>query len=251
MINRRYIIKVQAVFSFYDTFTGKNVKSGSLRFNLPEKGVMTAKEGGYYVLTGCQESELEIIIESPVYKTVSVKHTVGNAPLEVQKVWLSPGKFYNMRKNDAAVTGRADVDSVVRLVCLTSEYAIHLLRDYEPEQDGCSVSVYYVGNMDMEGRVAAAISSLKGKRKAEFVRIKSLNEKPGICMMDRPFSSVLKKTDTSIYPVFDGQADEQGNYRILLPEIPETGVTCLVFYEDGKKIREKEITVVSGTCITV
>lgn len=251
MIASRYIISVQAVFSFHDIFTGRNIKPGSIRFTLPESAVMTAKESGYYVLTGCREKEFEITIDSPVYETVSVKQTVGDAPLEVQKIWLSPGKFYNMRRNDAAVTGRANPGSVVRVICLKPEYVIHLLKDYEPKQDECSVSVYYVGGMDLESRIAAAISSAKGKRVIEFVHIKSLTEKSGICLTDKPFSAALKKADTSIYPVFTGQVDGLGNYRVLLPEIPESGMTCLVSYEDGKKIREKEVTVISGTCIII
>lgn len=247
MITSRYTIRVQAVFSFYDIFTGKMIKPGSIGFTLPENGVMTVKEGGYYVLTGCREKEFEVIIESPVYEAVAVKQVLEDTALEVQKVWLSPGKFYRLGKNDAAVTGQAEPGSTVKILCLKPEYVIHLPKDYDPKQDGCNVSVYYVGGMDMEGRTAAAVSAIKGKRRVEFVRIRSLDEKLGLCVTESPFSTVLKKSDTSIYPVFTGQADSQGNYRILLPEIPERGVTCLVSYEDGKKIREKEITVVSGT----
>ena len=79
MIRDRYTTRVQAAFVLYDAFTGEQAKQGMFRFQLPESGKITAKEGGYYILTGCREQKIQKNSNSPLH----LERVCGNTVLSV------------------------------------------------------------------------------------------------------------------------------------------------------------------------
>lgn len=245
MIRGRYRIEVQAVFSLHDMFTGKGISSGTVRFRLPEGGRITVKDGGFYVVTGCREREIKVTIESPCYETAVIRQTVGKGPVEIQKIWLSPGKAYPVRKEALVIRGEADAGSGVRVAVLDQGQAIRFLHDYDPKKDGEGFPAYYVGGLDLEGRPAAAVTGKKNGRQTEFVRIVQMDEKKGICRLEAPLSGKMKKTETELYPVYTGTADAGGIYEILIPRQDE-GMGCLIWFRKGNRDMTEEKTV-SGT----
>ena len=91
MIRSRHTIKVQAVFSLHNMLTGRGAEAGAVRFSLPEGGKITVKEGGYYVLTGCRDQEIDVVIESPIYEKAAIHIAVSYTHLDVYKRQF-PGK---------------------------------------------------------------------------------------------------------------------------------------------------------------
>ena len=244
MIRSRHTIKVQAVFSLHNMLTGRGAEAGAVRFSLPEGGKITVKEGGYYVLTGCRDQEIDVVIESPIYEKAAIHIDISESQLEIHKVWLSPNNSYPGSGKYAKVRGEAAGDMEVWAVPLSQEQSVRFLKDYNAQKDGTIFPVYYVGGAYMEGRRAAAVTEGKKGKTVEFTVIEKIDEKNGTCCIDKAFSKNLKKADTSIYPAFRGRTDREGNYRILLPNDMEQAELCLICYEiNGKmEIQEAEIT---------
>lgn len=240
MIRDRYTTKVQAAFVLYDAFTGEQAKRGMFRFRLPESGKITAKEGGYYILTGCREQKIQIIIESPFYETETLWQDTEKSSLEIEKVWLTPGKAYPFGDGVFLAEGKGDPGTAVMAVPMDAEQAVRLLKDYDPKTDGNQLSVFYADDKDMEGRLAAVVLKKGKKQEAEPVRIKSMDEKNGICQVENPLSKPVKKTEAAIYPAYTGKVDGQGNYSVPVPKQKEGTVYLVCFQKEGKQMTEEQ-----------
>lgn len=243
MIRSRHTIQVQAVFSLYDILTGRQLQPGSVRFFLPEGGRIIWKEGGYYVLTGCRDTEITLAIESPFYEKAEISKKLVTKGLVTDRVWLSPGSAYPGFRQFPYVKGRTAPYAKVRAAPVDPKQGIRLLKDYTAREGKTELSVFYGQKRELAGRLAAAVTRGEHGWTAELAVVQSIDEKSGLCHVQKPFGKDLKKADTWICPVFSGQADRDGNYRLLLPKEAAQARLCLIFYEaDGKmEIQETEI----------
>ncbi|MCI8660578.1 MAG: hypothetical protein HFG54_10110 [Lachnospiraceae bacterium] len=245
MIRSRYTIQVQAVFTLYDILTGRPVQPGNVRFFLPEGGRITYKEGGYYVLTGCRDTQITLAIESPVYERAEIAKKLGKPGVETDRVWLSPDSAYPGFCRFPYVKGRTEPYAQVRAAFVDSRQKIRLLKDYAAREEKTAIPVFCGEKTELAGRQIAAVSAKKHGWEAEFSVVQNIDETSGLCHIEKPFSGDLKKEDVCICPVFSTQADKEGSYRLLLPKEAAQAQLCFVFFEEKGKTKVQETKILT------
>lgn len=246
MIRSRHSIQVQAVFSLYDILTGRQAQAGSFRFWLPENGRLIQKEGGYYVLIGCRDTEIIIGIESPAYEKAQIVKKKGQEELAMERVWLSPGRAYPGLRQFPYVKGQAAPYAEILAVPVESKQGIRLLQDYAARSQETAFPIFDVGKNDLAGRMVAAVAIGRHDRTAAFAVIQRIERKSGLCHIKKPFDRDLGKADTYICPVFSGRADQDGSYSVRLPKEAAQAQNCFVYCDSGGKTEMRETKIITG-----
>lgn len=219
-----------------DAFTGKPVSSG-IRICSLSGGRTERKGGGYFLFLDVDGPEFEIEIDSPIYqhRKLPLKSDGGQ---ELEEILMYPSLSYPKRAGHTAIRGRAEPESVLKFHIEDEAGICRLLEDYkdgEPRisfyrKDGGWSDSWYIRK--------------KQEKTGEYFRTRETGADAEQYLLHQPLKSAYQKKDTVIYPAKKSIADENGEFYLLLGDIP--GETCILkyFYEQAGKETYGEVEIV-------
>lgn len=215
-----FTIRVGFALVLYDSFTDRPADHTPFRVSTSQKISMVKKAGGYLVCVNPPEEEFAITIESPLFYPVSLKFgPLGKqGPCIIQKIRLVPGPDYPAPAGAVTVEGRAAPDSTVFVACEAREQAYKLLCDYR-RLEGGKISIYHDEHVEPEGKRLWIVSDQAPEGEFLLVGPRAAGEENAF-MLETPLSHDYGKTGTSLYPVYEGKADKDGYYRVLIKDVP-------------------------------
>lgn len=215
-----FTMRAGVALVLYDSFTDQPADHAPFRVSTSQKISMVKKAGGYFVCVNPPEEEFTITIESPLFYPVSLKFgPLGKLePCVIQKIRLVPGPDYPAPAGAVTVEGRAAPGSTVFIACEAREQAFKLLCDYKRPEGG-KISVYHGGHVEPEGQRLWIVSDQDQEGELLLVGPPMEGEENAF-LLEKPLSHDYRKTGTSLYPVYEGRAGEDGYYRILLKDVP-------------------------------
>lgn len=208
----RFQIQAGLVLLLFDDFTDRPADENLFRIISGHSFKVLKKQGGILVFINTPKVPCDITIESPYYasRTLSIQPEKN---CQIKKLRMIPGVNYPAPRGAVRVTGHAKPGSAVYLACDTGDRFLHLKEDYRPS-DGSRISLYCKEQAKLEGKQICLLS----ENEKERCYLEEELEHDGDYRMDRSFSGTYSKIGTRVLPVFEGRADENGWYQILVKE---------------------------------
>lgn len=230
MMESRIHIRVQAVISVVDDFTGRPVETGLVRMEMPGGTRVIQKPGGCFAVIDYPSRKMEFDISSPIYETAHVKADMDafDEACPMICIRLVPGHCYPMPEGITSIEGRINPGETVLAVCVEQAHPMRLLYDYDKKKDGQSIRIYHMPGEMLEGRRLALVS--EGKL-LEYMEISKKENEEGLYRLKSPLSKNYKKTGIHICRINRGKAAGNGFFRIPLAEVPAEGCECLCMPE--------------------
>lgn len=235
--------EVSLVIVPIDDFTEKIITGSGLRM-YTENGRRPSirKQDGYHVFCGLTGNTVRICADGPFYQKQTVEFPVGDIS-KAYTMRMLPNASYPIPAGATCVRGKIKPESRIRLFFPKQKKSYKLLYDYIPEKHDCRLSVFSAETVQLEGKTLC-IGSSDGKK--EFFRVKE--QQGETCRTETSLTGEYKKIGTSIYPVYETYADEDGNFYLPIRSIPvESGsCVCLLANKDGTEEISREILLQSG-----
>lgn len=235
--------KVSLVIVPIDDFTEK-VITGAVLIMYTERGKQPSirKQDGYHVFCDLTGDTVRICADGPFYQKQTVEFPVGDIS-KAYTIRMIPNASYPIPAGATCVRGKIKSQSRIRLFFPKQKKSYKLLYDYQPELHKNNLSVFCTEPVQLEGKTLC-IANSEGKQ--EFFRVKEQHGEN--CRMEMPLAGEYRKIGTSIYPVYETYADEEGNFYLPIRSIPvENGsCSCLLANQDGTEEIRREIILQSG-----
>lgn len=214
-IHKRVSLIVQVI----DDFTEKPLSGSRGRIWIPGNAAPIVKTEGYYVFVNIREPAVELHVENPLYHprqmTVYLAELGRTDP--IIKVRLLPNRCYPIPSGTTCIKGKAEPGSQIRVLAREKGKILKLLVEYggRMSDDRRRLTIYNPDNADLDGR--CFLIEDKDKKHSEYFTVaRTLEGETKSYLLSQPLLSSYKKIGTSIYPVHITQADEEGNFFLLL-----------------------------------
>lgn len=236
--------KVSLVIMLIDDMTDK-VITDAARVWIEGGAPCIRKSEGYYVFTDLAGERVSVRIRHGMYeqKCVDIKVPGEGEPYVMRKVRMTPGRCYHLSAGTSCVEGRAEPGSRIHLFRREGERGLKLLYDYGKEAEKY-ISIYHSANMQLEGKLLRIVG--KNRLSSETFRI--LSKEGDRYVMEEPLKQEYKKMETTIYPVYETQTDDDG--RFFIP-VGKTGASSAVFCCQalGKELIQCDVTLEKGIVV--
>ena len=236
--------KVSLVIMLIDDMTDK-VITDAARVWIEGGPPCIRKSEGYYVFTDLTGERVSVWIQHGMYeqKCVEIRVPREEEPYVMRKVRMTPGRCYHLSAAASCVEGRAEPGSRIYLFRKEREKGLKLLYDYGGKAEKY-ISIYHPAGMQLEGKLLRIVE--KNKLSAETFRI--LSKEGDRYVMEEPLKQGYKKMETTIYPVYETQTDENGMFFIPVCKI---GVSSAVFCCQalGKELIQCDVTLEKGAVV--
>lgn len=238
--------KVSLVIMLIDDMTDK-VITDAARVWIEGVPPCIRKSEGYYVFTDLEGERVFVRISHGMYepKVVEIRLPGKGEPYAMRKVRMTPGRCYHLSAGTGCVEGRAEPGAKIHLFCKEGEKGLKLLYDYDGKKEK-NISIYHPADMQLEGKLLRIVE--KSKSSAETFRILAKDGEQYV--LEEPLKRGYKKMETTIYPIYEAQADDKG--RFFLP-VGKIGASPAVFCCQalGKKTVQCDVTLEKGTVVKV
>lgn len=230
MVLQETRIQLSKAVLLRDALTDEPVSSG-IRIRSLSGGSMAKKNGGYVLFLGVDAPEIGIEVESPIYQTrrICLKADQGR---ELEEILMYPSPAYPRRAGYTAVRGRAEPGSVLRFHIEDERDACRLFHDYKKGEEQIS---FYI-----KRRAAGALWYIRKKKEKQgaYFGLKDRAEGSEACCLREPLDRNYPVRDTVIYPAQETAADGNGDFYMLLKELPKE--KCLLHFTCAGAGEEKQ-----------
>lgn len=211
-----------------DAFTGEPVSSG-IRIHSFSGGQVEKKPGGYVLFLNVCSVEFEAEAESPIYQSRKL-FLQADSGAEVEEILMYPSFAYPLKAGCTAVRGRAEPGSVIQFHIEEERENGKLLEDYQKGEE--QISFY---------RKSAAFHMIwhiqkKQGKSGEYFSLKHQEENSECYTLKQPLGSAYQKKDTVICPAQESIADKNGEFYLLIQNLPEE--KCILHYSCGGNCQE-------------
>jgi len=220
MVLQETNIRLSKAVLLRDVFTGEPVSAG-IRICSLSGGKTERKSGGYFLFLDVDSPEFEIEVDSPIYqhRKLCLKADNGEA---LEEILMYPSPAYPLRAGCTVVRGRADSGSVLKFYIEDDRGSCRLLQDYK-EKDA-QISFY------LKSGIWSASWYIRSKQEktGEYFDMRYTDTDTELYPLKQPLRAAYKKKDTLIYPAWESVADENGEFYLVLRDIPQE--TCILQY---------------------
>lgn len=223
--------EVSLVILPIDDFTEQVITGSVLRMYTEEgKRSSIRKPDGYHVFCDLMGSSIRICVESPLYQKQTIEFSLSDAS-KVHLIRMLPNTSYPIPKDATCVRGKLKSGSRIRIFFPEQKKSYKLLYDYIPGEQESSLSLFCPETAQLEGKTLCIKDS---EEETEFFRVKVQNKEN--CLLEQPLGKMYKKIGTSVYPVYEAFADDDGVFYLPIRSISvDSGeCTCLIADSDGK-----------------
>lgn len=233
--------EVSLVLLPIDDFTEQIITGSQIRMYTEEGNRPSIRKAdGYHVFCGLPDKMVRICIDGPLYQKQTLEFPTGYDG-NVYQVRMLPAAGYTIPSGATCVKGRLKPGSRMRLFFQEPKKSYKLLYDYEPGKQGKNLSLYCPDTARLEGRTLYITE--QGKE-GEYFRVAAKQQE--ICRLEEPLHRKYKKIGTSVYPVYEVYAGNDGSFYLPVRSIPADGrCICMIAGKDGKE-KMKELTLTAG-----
>jgi hypothetical protein len=195
-----------------DDLTGAPVKGSNARVWIEGQKPPIKKDDGRSIFVDLPDGEYVINAEGGVYSRAGVRCTVSGDKAENITIRLLPNRLYPVPSDAVCVEGTAAPGAPVRVYSSDKGAAYKLLSDVK--KGSRVIGIYHSAGINIEGKLLKVISP---EEKSEFIRVITAenSERAEYQLADR-LSSDYPKIGTVIMPVSECEADEDGQFILLL-----------------------------------
>lgn len=230
-------VHVSLILFLIDDYTGRRISSSAVQIRVEGAEKPIYKKEGYYIFTNLQKKEVMVSIQAPEYQTVKrlidLQELEGEEPLV--KIRLQPGKCYCLLKEMTVLTGKTEPFSILRAASVQSRCFYRLLYDYKKEKEN-QIHIFNLAKADLEAKSFLIWQRDVGEY--EFFDIGKALEKEGEVFEVEALKKEYKKAATKIFPVFLGQADEEGSFFLAMGNLEGEEAEVILEVVTGKEKRE-------------
>lgn len=236
--------RVSLVIVLIDDMTDKVITEAA-RVWIEGQAACIRKAEGYYVFTDLPQGRVSVRIRHGMYeqKTVEAEIPQEGEPYVMRKVRMTPGRSYRLSGGISCVEGRAEPGSRIFLFCRQKEKGLKLLYDYGGKAERY-ISIYHPEDMQLEGKLLRIVG--KNNHGGETFRI--LAKEDDKYILEKPLKRGYKKIETTIYPIYETQTDESGNFFLPVCKLgaPSAIFCCQAL---GRELVERYITLEKGAVV--
>lgn len=238
MVLQEMKIRLSKAVRLRDAFTGEPVPAG-VTLRALSGGSVVKKREGYYLFLDVKSPVFEIEVESPVYQRQKIK-LLADSGACVEEILLYPSPAYPLRQGVTIVRGKTEPGSMLRFHVRDSQGNVRLIRDYRKGEEEIS---FYI--KDGVPEVFWYVWK-KGQDEGEYFRAERSLEEGELYRLKRPLACDYQKKDTLICPAKESIADEEGEFYLLLSDIPKE--QCILHYscDSGDEVTEGDVEIVHG-----
>ena len=231
-----------------DDFTEKVITDAKLRVYTEQgKRLAICKEDGYRIFCDLKESKVKICAEGPLYQKQTVEFLVSGASV-VFKLRMIPNSGYPIQRGVTSIRGFLKPKSKIQLFFPELKKKYKLLYDYAIEEQKRSLSLFFSEAVSLEGKLLY----IQNKEEGEFFRVTGQTDEN--VQIDRVLQKSYKKIGTTIYPVYEVFAEEDGSFYLPIRGLLEGENLCNCRILEGDEEKEvcKKIFLQGGkeNCIT-
>jgi len=229
---------VSLILSFINDYTGKRISSSAIQVRIEGAGKPIYKKEGYYIFMNLLQEEVTISVQAQGYQSVEKKIILQELDSREPflKIRLQPGKYYPLLNDMTILSGKAEPFSILYAVSFQSSRFYRLLYDYTKEEED-KLHIYNSEKIDLEAK--SFFIWQKTCQEYELAVIRKAEDKMlEIFEIEKPLEREYKKATTRLYPAFSGQADENGNFFLVIGDLEgeEAELYLEIFHKKKKKI---------------
>lgn len=236
--------RVSLVIMLIDDMTDK-VITDAARVWIEGRPACVRKSEGYYVFTNLDGERALVHIRLGMYegKTVETELPGEGEPYVMRKVRMTPGRGCRLSPEVCRVEGRAEPGSRILLFCRQREKGLKLLYDYGGRSQR-HISIYHPADMQLEGKLLRIV----GKNSSQWENFRILSREGDKYLLEEPLKRGYKKMETTIYPVYEAQADDKGSFFLPVrkPGGPSAVYCCQAL---GERLVERDVTLEKGAVV--
>lgn len=236
----RVLYETSLVVLPIDDFTGRPVTGSAVSIQLEGEKPAVIKDDGYRIFTNVKNRKPVLISMGGLYEPVRIKTDLdARDPEEIMVLRLMPGRAYPLPDGMTSVVIGTGPKRYLQLWTPEGK-TFKLSRDYKPE-DGREMSLYNPDDESVEGKSFL----IRSEKSEELLHVTSRQNKK--VMMGAALSGTYSKTDTTLWPVSEVWADDNGDCTLPLqvPYDMEPGTEITVCYKDDDG-KSGEFTVTVG-----
>ncbi|MBR0120084.1 MAG: DUF4255 domain-containing protein [Eubacterium sp.] len=236
----RVLYETSLVVLPIDDFTGRPVTGSAVSIQLEGEKPAVVKDDGYRIFTNVKNRKPVLISMGGLYEPVRIETDLdARDPEEIMVLRLMPGRAYPLPDGMTSVVIGTGPKRYLQLWTPEGK-TFKLSRDYKPE-DGREMSLYNPDDESVEGKSFL----IRSEKSEELLQVTSRQNKK--VMMGAALSGTYSKTDTTLWPVSEVWADDNGDCTLPLqvPYDMEPGTEITVCYKDDDG-KSGEFTVTVG-----
>lgn len=235
----RMRVRVSLILCFIDDYTDKRITSLAMQVCLKGARKPILKKEGYYIFTSLSEEVVFLSVLAYGYqrmeRELDLRKIKGREPLV--KIRLQPGVGYPFLDKMMVLSGKTETYVSLQAVSFQSRRFCRLINDYKIE-DGNRIRIFYSDRADLEGKRFAVWQ--RDSLEYEIITICEVEDsKQGVFVMEKELQREYFKGVTRLLPVYSGQADEQGNFFLVMGDLEgkEVEVQVEILRKNGEKRR--------------
>lgn len=226
--------KVSLAVQVIDDFTGQPITAADVRVEAAQLLSKPVRKGdGYFIFLDSTEPVLDITARSWTYHHTAMRVDLTQLkPLNpVVKLRLTPNRSCRIPPHTTCLEGKAPAGSMVQVFCENDPRPLRLLYDYQcaGRENGRFIQLYDPAQSDLDGRSFVLLR--KDEAIPEYFTVQmSVADEEGGCLMMAPLSRDYKKVGTTVLPVMNVQAEENGSFFLPVREMAVKSCRCRVRY---------------------
>lgn len=238
MVLQETRIQLSKAILLRDALTNEPVSSG-IQIHSLSGGRMEKKGGGYVLFLGVDGPEIEIEVESPIYQTrnICLQSDQGE---ELEEILMYPSMAYPRRAGYTAVKGKAEPGSTLRFHVEDERSACRLFGSYKKGEEQIA---FYVKN-----KAAGTLWYICKKKDTSgvYFALKNRAEDSEAYLLRKPLDMNYLIKDTVVYPAQETIADENGDFYMLLQDLPQEKCLLHYSYEQAGTEKQREVEIVQA-----
>lgn len=234
-------IRIQAklVLLLMDALTGQPAPQERFQLHCDEGIRFIRKSGGILVVTEAPSAPYSILVEGAQYLPKRL-HIVPTEGCQVLRIWLQASADYPIQTGTVCISGRALPNSKVFLAVDGGEgrRALGLVADAKRGDE--TLRLYRKTRMELCGRKLCLCN-----RQTEMLVALFEEAEDGCYRLSEPLSATFPRIGTQALLVYEGEADAEGAYRMLVRE-PLARLLGFCDAESGERRRAERREAESG-----
>ena len=209
-----------------DDFTDQIITDAKLRMYIQESQKPSIRKAdGYHVFCDLDGEEVHICMEGPLYQKQILRLPL-DGETQIFQVRLLPGATYPIPAGSTCLRGTLKPGSRFLLFFPEQKRSFKLLYDYDPQNRNRELSLFQPARSCLDGKLLCIRN--KGEQ-MEFFRVEM--QKGEVCRLEEPLSGIYKKIGTSVYPVYEAFAKEDGSLYLPIRSLPGEECRCTCYVE--------------------
>ncbi len=211
-LSRRDVTSVSLAVELIDDLTGEAIKGSNGSVSIDGIRPPINKNDGWFVFTGLLQGKYTITANGSIFSEKKLRIELTGDEMLPLRIRLHPNKLYRPYIDCIRIEGKAAPGSMVYFFSEDKAAVLKILTDCTPGTD--TISVFGTGANDLEGRLLR-IKASKGT--AERIRaVKRKKDDSAEYILEKGVKGTFPKVGTSVSPVTETQADENGRFMALI-----------------------------------